>query len=288
MDVKDNTREKANEENRDKTVRDETGDENNLLSNANGNESDNGKKDKDKDKDKDNNDKGIRGDTTKPKDNINEVVGDKTGDEIDPLFNANRNDSHIDDNDKDKDKEDMGMGGEKMKSPKKKKGSKEEETSKEDPKSGTQQNGKKEDARLYSNNKQALMILMEKKGKEELIRKGIGFDDQTLEQTLREIANVEDMTKKLQRPGRKKPDYKEGGSDDDSNSKKELDNENESKDKVDEEAVAMVPVLQYIVTDKNEDGPAKNKAIEPKDMAEKRQHGKIIFQVCHHGGQNEW
>eukprot|EP00536_Pseudo-nitzschia_multiseries_P011983 jgi/Psemu1/30560/gm1.30560_g len=67
----------------------------------------------------------------------------------------------------------------KMKSPQKKKGSKVE--------------GAK-DARLYSNSKQALMILVEKKRKEELIKKGIKLDDQTLERTLQEIAAIEDMT----------------------------------------------------------------------------------------------
>eukprot|EP00536_Pseudo-nitzschia_multiseries_P004379 jgi/Psemu1/9876/gm1.9876_g len=178
----------------------------------------------------------------------------------------------------------------KMKSPKKKKGSKEEGASKKDSKSGTGQNGKEDDAQLYYNNKQALMALMEKKGKEELIRKGIELGNQTSGRTLQEIANIEDMTveqllyanniskddreklpaEKLQRPGRKKSDYKDVGSDDNSNGKKESDNENEIEGKVDEEAVATVPALQYIITDKNKEEAAKNKAIEPEEAAKNK------------------
>eukprot|EP00536_Pseudo-nitzschia_multiseries_P012215 jgi/Psemu1/31278/gm1.31278_g len=267
---KDKTKKKADKEVRDKTA----GDENNPI----------------RTRTRTNNDKGIgvetseSADKNKPKaSNAGKVVGDKTRDENDPLFNANGN-SNNDDNDKDNDTDNIGMGGKHctdgikrvrgvptkspkrnvnsvrkhavkawgnrvpcatkrkrfvsgytMKSPKKKKGIKAE--------------GAK-DARLYSNNKQALMILVEKKGKEELIRKGIKLADQTREHTLQEIPNVEDMTaKQLLRKdttmGRKKPDYTDVSSDDNSNGKKPSDNENESEDKVDE--------------------AAKNKAIEPEE-----------------------
>eukprot|EP00536_Pseudo-nitzschia_multiseries_P012674 jgi/Psemu1/32823/gm1.32823_g len=248
----------ANEE-----VGDKTGDENNAVSSASRNKCDN---------DDNNNDKGIGVETSgsakknKPKDNTNEVVGDKTGDENGDennlLFNTNGDGSYDDNNDKDNDMDNTGMEG-----------------------------GKHHADGIK---RQALMTLVEKKGKEELIEKRIKLDDQTPEHTLQEITAIEDMTveqllyaknvlkddnreklptEKLQRPGIKKPNYKDVSSDENSNGKKESDNEKESenevdeeaeeeKNKIDEEAVAMVAALQEDATDKNKEEEKKNKVDE--------------------------
>eukprot|EP00536_Pseudo-nitzschia_multiseries_P010593 jgi/Psemu1/26430/gm1.26430_g len=273
---KDKTKEKADKEVGDKTA---------------GN--------KDKDRDKDNNDKGIgletRGsaDKNKPKDNANEVVEDKTGDQNSLLLiNANRNDSNDDNNDKDNDKDNIGgMGGHRTDGIKRVRGV---------PTKSSKRNVnsvRKHAINAWGNRvpcaakrmrfvsgyhttrreedlQQALMILLveKKKGKEELIsRKDIKLENQTPEHTLQEIVNVEDMTddipeklpaEKLQWTGRKKLDYTDVGSDDDSNGKKASDNENESKNEAVEERKNK-PI-------EPEEEEEKNKAIEPKDTVQNK------------------
>eukprot|EP00536_Pseudo-nitzschia_multiseries_P008752 jgi/Psemu1/21319/gm1.21319_g len=121
----------------------------------------------------------------------------------------------------------------KRKSPKKKKGGKAKEASNKDSKN------------------------VEKKGKEKLIDSGINLEDQTPEQTLQKIAAFHNMTveellvannilkddnpenlqeEKIERPGIKKLNYRDFSSDDNSNEKKETNNEIESGKEVDESA----------------------------------------------------
>eukprot|EP00536_Pseudo-nitzschia_multiseries_P007377 jgi/Psemu1/17856/gm1.17856_g len=122
---------------------------------------------------------------------------------------------------------------------------------------------------------------MEKKGKGELMRKGMDIDNQTSKHTLQEIANVEKVTveemldahnilkddgqkipaTKIQRVGRNNVNYKDGGSDDNANENKygnkRLDNESDIDTEVETKAVVTVP------QDKSKIDATKNKVIAP-------------------------
>eukprot|EP00536_Pseudo-nitzschia_multiseries_P005872 jgi/Psemu1/13867/gm1.13867_g len=187
-------------------------------------------------------------------------------------------------------------------------------------------------------NKQALEILLEKMGKEKLIGGEIDLEDQTPEQTLERIAASHNMTveellvennilkddspdnlpdKKIERLGRKKRNYKELSSDDDSNENEngkaeedrvsdeegnelpeERSTHREEEDKKNKEEVASDrgpievatdPALQLGDMECSEEKAAKAmNPIEKMNGKKKRQHGKIIYQCYHSGCKNEW
>eukprot|EP00536_Pseudo-nitzschia_multiseries_P015284 jgi/Psemu1/41912/gm1.41912_g len=239
------------------------------------------------------------------KDLAGDIVGDKRGDknkdEINLFFNANGDDSDIDNNDKDNDKDNNGRdqtkaphgwnkvcercanknfkkkceqcqetcrkctgesgflccikyetcarvpakkrgrpsgskNSNKRKSPKKKKVKKAEEASNEGTKSGNPQNRRKKDPQVYSNSKQALKILDQIGGPNTRTSstKIAASHNMTVEELL--VANniLKDdnpenlLEEKIQRPGIKKLNYRDFSSDDDSNEKKETEDEIES------------------------------------------------------------
>eukprot|EP00536_Pseudo-nitzschia_multiseries_P013746 jgi/Psemu1/36216/gm1.36216_g len=235
-------------------VGDKTGDENNpVSSSASSSRNKSGDDDRrHEDKDKNNNDKMHINQKIMPTRLLGIEMGDEDGDENNPVFNANGDDSYDDNNDKDNDKDNIGMG----KAPHGWNKACERCANKKSKKKCEQcqetcqwysTKPEKMDARLYSNSKQALMILVEKKGKEELIKKGIKLDGQTPDGTLQEIAAIDNMTEVT--------DKKE---------------EEEEKNEVDEEGVAMVAALQEEVTDKNKEEKEKNKAIEEKETEQNK------------------
>eukprot|EP00536_Pseudo-nitzschia_multiseries_P017718 jgi/Psemu1/52204/gm1.52204_g len=165
---------------------------------------------------------------------VRDKMGDENKDETNPHFNSN---------------------GNKRNSPNKKKIKKAEEASKEENKSGNQQKGMTIRLRLYSNNKQALEILLEKMGKEKPIDGKIDLENETPEQTLEKISASHNMTveellvennilkddnpenlpeEKIQQPGIKKRNYKELSSNDDSNEKGEAEEDRMSDEEGDE------------------------------------------------------
>eukprot|EP00536_Pseudo-nitzschia_multiseries_P012423 jgi/Psemu1/32038/gm1.32038_g len=241
--VEDNTKEKANEE-----VRDKTGDENNPVSR---NKSVNDDRHEHKDK-KGNNVMGIgvktsgTADKNKPKENTNKVVVDKTGDENEdennPVFNANREDSYDDNSDKDNNKDNIGREGIKAL----------HGWNKECEKCANKKSNKKCEQCQETCHENCVRVPAKKK---------------------RGRTSGSKNSNKMKSPTKKKDRKAEDASDEDSKSaakKKRIeldeeDNEKNINDKVDEEAVAAIPALQEDVTDKNEEEAAKNTAIDIKE-----------------------
>eukprot|EP00536_Pseudo-nitzschia_multiseries_P011843 jgi/Psemu1/30273/gm1.30273_g len=227
------------------------------------------------------------------------------------------------------------VSGNKRNSPNKKKLKKAEEASKEENKSGNRQKGKSRSKQLYSNSKEALEILLEKMGKEKPIDGEIDLEDETLEQCLERIAASHNMTveellvennilkdgnpenlpdKKIEPKGRKKGNYREVSSNDNSNEngkaeedtmkveegdelQEERSTHSEEEDKKNEEEaaserdpieVATDPALQLGDTDNIEEKAAKaTDPIENNEQEEKKKTWKHYLPMEKEDKKNE-